>query len=70
MATILKVYVFYETYKNFTYSKNRQYVQDVFANCLPGERDKAEVQLRNLILESHKAGTLLTTDWSEVDLPR
>lgn len=47
----------------------KQYVQDVFANCLPGERDKAEVQLRNLILESHKAGTLLTTDWSEVDLP-
>ncbi|CEG83010.1 Putative Clathrin binding protein [Rhizopus microsporus] len=31
--------------------------------------DKAELQLRNLILESHKAGTLLTTDWSEVDLP-
>ncbi|ORE09820.1 hypothetical protein BCV72DRAFT_247976 [Rhizopus microsporus var. microsporus] len=48
----------------------QQYVQDVFANCLPGKRDEAELQLRNLILESHKAGTLLTTDWSEVDLPR
>ena len=48
----------------------RQYVQDVFTNCLPGKRDEAELQLRQLILESHKAGTLLTTDWNEVDLPR
>jgi hypothetical protein len=45
-------------------------VQDVFANCLPTKRDQAEIQLRNLIIESHKAGTLLTTDWSEMDLPR
>lgn len=50
--------------------KNRQYVQDVFANCLSNKRDQAELQLRNLILEAHKAGTLLTTDWSEMDLPR
>lgn len=48
----------------------RQYVQDVFANCLSNKRDQAELQLRNLILEAHKAGTLLTTDWSEMDLPR
>ncbi|RCI01877.1 hypothetical protein CU098_002141, partial [Rhizopus stolonifer] len=47
----------------------KQYVQDVFANCLPERRDQAEEQLRHLILESHKAGTLLTTDWSEMDLP-
>ncbi|KAG1464914.1 hypothetical protein G6F46_002540 [Rhizopus delemar] len=47
----------------------KQYVQDVFTSCLPGKRDEAELQLRQLILESHKAGTLLTTDWSEVDLP-
>ncbi|KAI9256952.1 SAC3/GANP/Nin1/mts3/eIF-3 p25 family-domain-containing protein [Sporodiniella umbellata] len=47
----------------------KQYVQDVFTNCLPGKRDEAEMQLRNLITEGHKAGTLLTTDWSEVDLP-
>jgi hypothetical protein len=44
-------------------------VQDVFANCLPDRRDQAELQLRNLILEAHRAGTLMTTDWSEVDLP-
>ena len=50
--------------------KTRQYVQDVFANCLSNKRDQAELQLRNLILEAHKAGTLLTTDWSEMDLPR
>lgn len=48
----------------------RQYVQDVFANCLPNKRDQAELQLRNLILETHQAGTLMTTDWSEMDLPR
>ncbi|KAL7328853.1 hypothetical protein PS15p_207060 [Mucor circinelloides] len=47
----------------------KQYVQDVFANCLSNKRDQAELQLRNLILEAHKAGTLLTTDWSEMDLP-
>ncbi|KAI9485882.1 MAG: SAC3/GANP/Nin1/mts3/eIF-3 p25 family-domain-containing protein [Benjaminiella poitrasii] len=47
----------------------KQYVQDVFANCLLEKRDEAETQLRNLIIESHKAGTLLTTDWSEMDLP-
>lgn len=45
-------------------------MQDVFANCLPNKRDQAEVQLRNLIIEAHRAGVLLTTDWSEVDLPR
>ncbi|OBZ88123.1 THP3 C2A9.11c, partial [Choanephora cucurbitarum] len=47
----------------------KQYVQDVFANCLHEKRDLAEEQLRQLILESHRAGTLLTTDWSEMDLP-
>ncbi|KAI8073756.1 SAC3/GANP/Nin1/mts3/eIF-3 p25 family-domain-containing protein [Thamnidium elegans] len=47
----------------------QQYVQDVFANCLPNKRDQAELQLRNLILETHQAGTLMTTDWSEMDLP-
>ncbi|KAI8991990.1 nuclear export factor [Mycotypha africana] len=48
----------------------KQYVQDVFACCSPDKRDEAQEQLRNLIIESHRAGTLLTTDWSEVDLPR
>ncbi|CEP18177.1 hypothetical protein [Parasitella parasitica] len=47
----------------------KQYVQDVFANCLANKRDQAELQLRNLILEAHRAGALLTTDWSEMDLP-
>ncbi|KAI7890490.1 SAC3/GANP/Nin1/mts3/eIF-3 p25 family-domain-containing protein [Mucor mucedo] len=58
--------MFYALTKFFFY---RQYVQDVFSNCLPNKRDQAELQLRNLIMESHRAGTLMTTDWSEMDLP-
>ncbi|KAL0080011.1 SAC3/GANP/Nin1/mts3/eIF-3 p25 family-domain-containing protein [Phycomyces blakesleeanus] len=47
----------------------QQYVEDVFNNCSADRRDQAELELRNLIIEKHRKGELLTTDWSEMDLP-
>ncbi|KAI8147788.1 SAC3/GANP/Nin1/mts3/eIF-3 p25 family-domain-containing protein [Fennellomyces sp. T-0311] len=47
----------------------QEYVEEVFNNCLPDKRDQAENELRNLILEKHRNGTLLTTDWDDMDLP-
>ncbi|KAI9315394.1 SAC3/GANP/Nin1/mts3/eIF-3 p25 family-domain-containing protein [Dichotomocladium elegans] len=48
----------------------QEYVEEVFNSCPPERRDQAEAELRNLILEKHRAGTLMTIDWQEVDLPR
>ncbi|KAI9488529.1 SAC3/GANP/Nin1/mts3/eIF-3 p25 family-domain-containing protein [Zychaea mexicana] len=47
----------------------KEYVEEVFNNCLPERRDEAENDLRNLILEKHREGTLMTTDWANLDLP-
>lgn len=47
----------------------REYVEEVFNNCLPDKRDQAEKQLRAIIMEKHKQGTLMTADWKNMDLP-
>ncbi|KAJ8657382.1 hypothetical protein O0I10_006937 [Lichtheimia ornata] len=47
----------------------QEYVEEVFNNCLPDKRDQAEKQLRSIIMEKHKQGTLMTTDWRNMDLP-
>ncbi|KAG2220105.1 hypothetical protein INT45_005866 [Circinella minor] len=47
----------------------KQYVEEVFNNCIPDRRDEAENELRRLILEKHREGTLMTLDWSNMDLP-
>ena len=48
---------------------DREYVEEVFNNCLPDKRDQAEKQLRSIIMEKHKQGTLMTADWRNMDLP-
>ncbi|KAI8336983.1 SAC3/GANP/Nin1/mts3/eIF-3 p25 family-domain-containing protein [Chlamydoabsidia padenii] len=45
------------------------YVEDVFRYSPPEMLDLAQNELRKLIMEKHNDGTLLTTDWSEMDLP-
>ncbi|KAI9263177.1 nuclear export factor [Phascolomyces articulosus] len=47
----------------------KQYVEEVFNNCIPKRRDEAENELRKLILEKHREGTLISTDWADMDLP-
>ncbi|KAI7879646.1 hypothetical protein K492DRAFT_237763 [Lichtheimia hyalospora FSU 10163] len=47
----------------------QEYVEEVFNNCLPDKRDQAEKQLRSIIMEKHKQGTLMTADWKNMDLP-
>lgn len=48
----------------------REYVEDVFRYSPPELLDLAQNELRKLIMEKHTEGTLMTTDWSEMDLPR
>ncbi|KAI8099329.1 SAC3/GANP/Nin1/mts3/eIF-3 p25 family-domain-containing protein [Halteromyces radiatus] len=47
----------------------KAYVEDVFRYSSPELLDVVQNELRKLIMEKHNEGTLLTTDWSEMDLP-
>ncbi|KAI8377999.1 SAC3/GANP/Nin1/mts3/eIF-3 p25 family-domain-containing protein [Radiomyces spectabilis] len=47
----------------------QQYVEDAYNNCDKDKFDQVEVELRDLIIEKHRAGELMTTNWSEMDLP-
>ncbi|KAI9308733.1 SAC3/GANP/Nin1/mts3/eIF-3 p25 family-domain-containing protein [Cunninghamella echinulata] len=47
----------------------KEYVEDVFRYSPPELLDLAQNELRKLIMEKHTEGTLMTTDWSEMDLP-
>lgn len=47
----------------------KNYVQIAFSCCPEGKKDALEAELRELIIETHRRGTMATTDWSELDLP-